>query len=338
MKRKATESLEAPDKKQKQDEKPLQHPYQLRHLELKDPEYMNEVPIHLQNKDIPGFPTTVLAVGEPGSGKTNCLMNLLTRPDLWQGFFDKIYLLGPTIKSDKLYQKIIVPEDQIVTDDKEFIPKLKEWTEKQVQAVKDNPNEAPKCLFIFEDITSYYSTVQADPDFAKCFNTIRHHKATAYANIHKLKALNRTARMSCRHIMVWPVNRTEVDQLYDDYGPKNLHKKDFYVLCDDAWKPDEFNAKPYLYINKYAPEDKRYRKCWTHIIDVKSYEGKAKQNQKARDEPVKKKERQKRMEERETFKKSSLKRKFEMHETHDNFNEPPQADPYPPTDAFSTSI
>lgn len=249
------------------------HPFHVRRMEIKDPEYMSEVPEHLQNKHIPGFPTTVVAVGEPGSGKTNCLMNLLTREDMWKGFYDRIYYLGPTIKSDKLYQHLNIPKDQIVTEQEEFIPKLVEWTTRQVEEVERDAAKAPKCLFIFEDITSYYHTAQSSPDFAKCFNTIRHHKASAYANIHKLKALNRTARMACRHVMVWPVNKSEIMQLYDDYGPKNLSKWDFMVLCKHAWTPDPQNEKPFLYINKYADESERFRRCFTHIFDLTKYEG-----------------------------------------------------------------
>jgi Poxvirus A32 protein len=250
-----------------------QHPFDVDHLEIKDPEYMSEVPEHLQNKDIPGFPTTVLSVGGPGSGKTNVLMNFLTREEFYCKFFDKIYLLGPTVKSDKLFKHIKVPSDQIVTESKEFIAKLSEWTDEQIHKVETNPNEAPKCLFVFEDITSYYTKVQSDPEFAKCFNAIRHHKATAWANVHKYKAFNRTARMCCMHIMVWAVNRSEQAQIYDDYGPTTLTKQDWFMLCDTIWKPDARNKKPFLYINKYAEEDKRYRRCFTDIIDLKYFDG-----------------------------------------------------------------
>jgi A32 protein len=256
------------------------HPYEIEHLEIPDPEYMGEVPERLRNKDLPGFPSTILAIGGPGSGKTNVLMNFLTKKEFWLHFFDKIYLLGPTVKSDKLFKKIIVPDDQIVHEANEFIPKLGEWTKAQIERVQSDSKSAPKCLFVFEDITSYYHTAQAAPEFAKCFNAIRHHKASAYANVHKLKAFNRTARMSCMHIMVWPVTVTEQKQLYEDYGPSELTVQDFLHVCKAAWRPDENNAKPFLYINKYAKEEERYRKCFTHIIDIKQFEGVARRKSK----------------------------------------------------------
>ncbi len=112
------------------------HAYDIKRIEMKDPEYLSEVPEHLRNQDLPGFPSTILLVGRPGSGKTNVLMNLLTQPTFWYKFFDKIYLCGPTVKNDKFYQSIKVPEEQIVTKQEEFLPKLEEWIDQQTEEVK----------------------------------------------------------------------------------------------------------------------------------------------------------------------------------------------------------
>lgn len=275
------------------------HPYHIRRIEIKDPEYMSEVPEYMQNKDIPGFPTTVVVIGEPGSGKTNLLMNLLTRKDLWNGFYDRIYLLGPTVKTDKLYQAIKIPDSQKVTDEAEFIPKLTEWVDEQKARVKDNPSSAPKTLFLFEDFTSYRETVQLHPNFRKCFNAIRHHKATAYANIHKITALERTARLNCRHVIVFPVNKTEQDQLHKDYSVSGLGREDFYILCDDAWAPDDSTEKPFLYINKYAPPETRFRKCFTQILNLSYYKGLHYNRRNEKRETTQTEKRQKRDQEKE---------------------------------------
>ena len=89
-------------------------------------------------------------------------MNLLLSEQFWFGFYDKVYLCGPTIENDKLYKNIKVKDDQKVTKQEEFLPKLEEWIETQTQEVKRDPTNAPKCLFVFEDITSYH-TLQNKP-------------------------------------------------------------------------------------------------------------------------------------------------------------------------------
>jgi hypothetical protein len=249
------------------------HPFLMKHIPIKDPEYMSEVPEHLQNKNIPGFPSTIVTVGKPGSGKSNLTMNFLTRKELFNGFFDKIYLLGPTVESDKLYSTIYVPEAQKVVDGAKFVEKLKEWTDKQIAQVKENPKKAPKCLFLFEDFTMYRNNIQTNPDFIKSFTAIRHHKATSWVNIHKLAALERTSRMACMHIILFPVNNTDIEAAYEEYGTSDLHKQDFKYLCKFAWQPTDDEKKPFLYINLYAPDTQRFRKCFTHIIDVSHFSG-----------------------------------------------------------------
>ncbi len=272
---------------QNPEEKGEKHPFELQRIPLENPEYMNEVPERLQNKDIPGFPSTVAAVGPPGSGKTNVLMNLLTSFTFWRGFFDVIYALGPTVNSDKLYKAIDIPKNQKVVEEAEFMPKLVEWTTKQIKSVESNPDTAKKALFIFEDFTSYRHSIQNDPQFLKCFNAIRHHKATSLANIHKLTALERTARQCCMHIMIWPSNKSEVKALYYEYGTNDFTENDFHYICKFAWTPTEDNKKPFLYINRYAPQEDRFRKCFTEIINVKAFDGMHKRIQKEKKDQLK---------------------------------------------------
>lgn len=240
------------------------HPYKVKKIPIDDPEYKSETPEYLQNKDIPGFPTTVLCVGGPGSGKSNVFINFLLYH--WKGFFDKIYLFGPTCKSDKIYKNIQLPDDQITTKEHEFIPKLQQEVDKQIDAVEHNHKQADKVLFGFEDITSYYDKAQRHPAFGRCFNAIRHHKATAWANVHKYKAMNRTARNCCKHILVWPIVDSDLEQIAEDYSIPGVNKKAFMALAWHAWTPDEENKKPFFYINTYADRQDRFRRNFTDII------------------------------------------------------------------------
>lgn len=250
------------------------HIYAIHKIPIPDAEYRSETPEHLQNKDLPGFPSTIAAVGPPSSGKTNVLFNLLTRREFMCGFFDQIFQLGPTVQSDKIYKTVKIPDDQKVSDPKQFLEKLEEWLKKQIEETKKDPATAPKQLYIFEDITAYRDTVQNNETFVKCFTAIRHHKATAYANIHKLTGLHRTCRVSCMHILLWPCPRSEAKQAHEDYGVAELNFNDFLLMCRYAWKPEPGqNPKPFLYINRYAPEELRYRKCFDKIIDWVEFVG-----------------------------------------------------------------
>jgi hypothetical protein len=193
---------------------------------------------------------------------------MLTSPLFWNKFFDKIYLFGPTVKSDQLYEVVKVPDDQIVADQTEFLPKLKEALDQQQAMMESSKSEAPKILFVFEDITSYYDKIQKKPEFARCYTQVRHLKGCSVSMVHKYKAFNRTARMSTQHILVWKCNKTEIKQLYEDFGPTQLSEKEWYDLVRYCHEPTEDCDKPFLYINMFAPEKTRFRKCFTEILEL----------------------------------------------------------------------
>lgn len=247
---------------------PTKHPLTIGKVEIPDAEYVSEVPERMRNKDFPGFPSCSMFLGKPGSGKTNTFIFMLKSPNFWNRFFDKIYLLGPTTQSDKLYKQIKVPEDQIVADEDEFIPKLQEWVEEQKSLVEADSADAPKCLFVFEDITSYFEHVQKTPAFARCYTQIRHLKGSSVAMVHKYRAFNRTARMATRHLLIWECNKTEQKEIYDDFGPSSLSLKEWYGLVRYCHEPTEHDEKPFLYINTMVPEKIRFRKGFYEILTL----------------------------------------------------------------------
>lgn len=259
-----------------QPEKKVAHPLKVGRVDTDDPDYVSEVPKHLRNEYFPGFPSTSVFVGKPGSGKTNVLIFMLLNEVMWNKFFDKIYLCGPTCKSDKMYERISVPEDQICTEQKEFLPFLEEIIEKQQKDVESNKKDADKILVVFEDITSFYHKVQTKPEFARCYTQVRHLKGASVAMVHKWKAFNRTARMATQHILVWKINRTDQKQLYDDFGPTSMSLKDWYRMMDYCHTPTDDDPKPFLYINTTQPEEKQFRKNFTEILNLTSFNKKAK--------------------------------------------------------------
>lgn len=244
------------------------HPLHIGKVEVPDPEYASEVPERMKNKDFPGFPTCSLFLGKPGSGKTNTFIYMLKSPHFWNKFFDKIYLLGPTTQSDKMYKQIKVPEDQVVATESEFIPRLQDWVEEQKTLVESDSAEAPKCLFVFEDITSYFEQVQKSPAFGRCYTQIRHLKSSSVAMVHKYRAFNKTARTSTRHLLVWECNKSEQKELYEDFGPSSLTLREWYGLVRYCHEPTEDDEKPFLYINTMVPEKIRFRKGFYEILKL----------------------------------------------------------------------
>lgn len=248
----------------------MPHPLDIQKVEVDDAEYSSEVPEHMRNQDFPGFPSCSVFVGMPGSGKSNTLLHMLLTPTFWNGFFDEIYLFGPTIKSDKLYERIKVPEDHITTDIDKMLPKLKEILDKQQAAVESDKKAAHKTLVVFEDLTSLFYKIQNKTEFQRWYVQFRHLKGSVVSMVHKYKSFNRTCRMSCRHLLIWECNKTERVALYEDFGPPQLDLDQWLDLMQVALEPTPDQPKPFLYINTHQPYATRFRRCFTEVLELPS--------------------------------------------------------------------
>jgi hypothetical protein len=66
---------------------------------------------------LPKFPSSVLFCGRSGSGKTNLLLNILTRKKLLGNYYHTIIVFSPTAgKYDDTYKALNIPEENFVED------------------------------------------------------------------------------------------------------------------------------------------------------------------------------------------------------------------------------
>lgn len=238
-------------------------------VEVPDPEYKSEIPEHMKSNYFPGFPSTTLICGPPGRGKTNLLIWMLKSPKIWNGFFDEIYAYGPTVKSDKLYKTIKLKPQNIVDDVDAIIPDLDSKLKEQTAKVESNPKTAPKILFLFEDMTSFFNTVQHKPAFHRCYTQVRHLKGASVTMVHKYHAFHRTPRISSQHIIIFETNQKDIRHVYEEFGPRCLTEEQFNMLVDYALTPTEKEPKPFFYINTIEPDERlRYRKNFTEIMEI----------------------------------------------------------------------
>jgi len=259
---------QAPPQQQQQQQSQQPHPYAISKIEPPGADKKEKVPEHLKGEIFPGFPTTTVMVGQPGSGKTNLLISMLSGERFYKGFFDKVYLFGLTCKSDDLYKAISVPKDQIITEAKDIVPRLATIINEQQEAVENDWNSAEKLLFIFEDMTSLFARVQQSEEFVRCYTQIRHLKGSSIAMVHKYKAFNRTCRMASLHLICFKVNHTDIVQLHDDFGSSYVTLNEFMEIADFALKKESKEDHPFFYINLQAPEEDRFRRNFTTILRI----------------------------------------------------------------------
>lgn len=204
-------------------------------------------------------PFSILIAGATGSGKSCLLLNLLMNPNMFFQYFDKIYLIGATARSDDSFEHLGLRDERIITDD--FIEQLKEITDEQRLIVeKKGIKESPKMLIIFEDCTAN-KKLQNSKEFNITITANRHMNTSIIMCVHKLNAMARTARLNSNHLMVFPCTNSEKEILAEEHMTHFYNKKSFMKLIDKAFETSEDDPKPFLWVNTKSKDIKqRFRK------------------------------------------------------------------------------
>jgi hypothetical protein len=211
-------------------------------------------------------PFSLAAFGMTGSGKTVAILNILTNPEMYGGYFDEVYLFSVTGNSDDSFDVLNLPKKNIITS--EMIPKLKRLLDKQKKAVESKGiDKAKKVCIIFEDITSN-KKLMASSDFLKSFVQQRHLNMSVFACAHKYHALVRTARLNANHLIIFPCAASEIHRIVEEHNPPSLSKNEFVNLINYAFTPTDVKTHPFLHINLKVPTKTRFRKSLDEILEL----------------------------------------------------------------------
>tara|TARA_R110000796_G_scaffold87964_4_gene189403 strand:- start:710 stop:1474 length:765 start_codon:yes stop_codon:yes gene_type:complete len=217
---------------------------------------------------IPKHPFSICMTAPSGSGKSTLLLHMLEHPQFYGHYFDRknIHILSKTAKSDPLYRDVDVPKKNIHTSN--FQSVLDTFIKKRARLVerKGKENTHPT-LMIFEDSTNEKKFMKSK-SFLDSFVLLRHYNVSIISVIHKLRSLERTARMSVGHLICFPCSLNEVNTIVDDFAPSNMNKKEFRKLVHYAFQPSDTDTHPFLYICNKAPFKTRYRKGFHTILEL----------------------------------------------------------------------
>ena len=221
---------------------------------------------------IPGFNQgSTVIVGSVRSGKTCLVVNLMTRPEFYKGYFDKenIWLFSPTATYDEMADSMDIQEENRISED--MIDRLAELISEQTGEVEDKgKGKARKLCLIFDDLSSC-KKLQRSKVFEKIFTTNRHLNIMLICCVHKISALTRLCRLQCSHVIFFSAPYSECEILANEFCGQGLTKREMLELIKYATTPDENSSHPFLYINLLSTPLERYRKNFTRILRIKQF-------------------------------------------------------------------
>ena len=218
---------------------------------------------------LPKFPFSMMISGRSGSGKTNLLMNLLSRKEFLKGYFHYIIVYSPTAGTyDDSYIVLNLPSENFKNDFSEkdledLIQSRKDLIDKKgIEWVTKNS----RVLIILDDVIANRDFLNS-PAALKAFALLRHYQVAIIVLMQSYNKLPRALRINANAVAVFPSSQSEVEVLLDEITPAGLKKKEFQKIieyCTDG-------RYDFLYINNHADTGKRVRKNLDEIINLDDY-------------------------------------------------------------------
>lgn len=211
---------------------------------------------------LPNLPTGIIICGRSGSGKTQCLVNMLTNDNLLGNSFDYIYLYTG-VKPDKLLiDQLDLPDENIHSD---FTPEdIEEIMDKMEESVeKKGFKRTPSLCLLFDDILGNKEFLKSK-QLAKLASANRHCNITYLICTQYYKALPPVLRSNASYFVIFPSSASELEKIASELCPPNYSMKEFLKIAKHATK----NRYEFLSINTKADPSKQLRKNFDIILNL----------------------------------------------------------------------
>lgn len=197
-------------------------------------------------------------VGASGSGKTNLMLNLLTRPGYYLNYFDRVFVISPTALSLDMSYKTLEKETKYKNgEDLLFLP-CEQKALQSILDVQEEENKKAKTLVILDDIVSYGSFVRSN-ELLQFAVMSRHYNISLFILSQAFHLIPKSIRLNMSSIVYFRGADIETETLCEQYTPGGFKKKQFKALVEQA------TEEPYsfLFIDLNTPmhgKIPRYRK------------------------------------------------------------------------------
>lgn len=222
---------------------------------------------------IPKHPSSTIFNGRSGSGKSNLLVNLLTKPEFYgkingKHYFDKIHLFSPTAGDmddlcTHLKDHANLKGDDIHNEfDQEMLMGIMDKQAKIIKK-KGDISKAPKVLILLDDIQSDKKFL-ASKAIKRLFLMNRHYGISTWLCGQSFNLTPRACRLQANNLFMFPMGGSEMKVLLDEFTPPGLNKKEFQQLVEYA-TGEQYQ---FLHINMKAPPKERFRKNLDTILEI----------------------------------------------------------------------
>ena len=199
------------------------------------------------NPALPDVPGILLFIMKCKSGKSNFIANMLNREEFYEGIFEKIYIVSPTVKIDKstqLYFREEVEDLYEIRDDVENVDEIIQGIIQHQEQfdVNDPENLPPRICLVLDDISGF---LNRNSLVAHIFSRYRHYNLTIILSNQTIKTLPTVCRSMATAVFLSSCFSTiERQKILDEWAEYYGGAERMMEMWNDAVK-ERFN---YLYL------------------------------------------------------------------------------------------
>lgn len=214
---------------------------------------------------LPEHPFRMYVVGSSGSGKSNFILNLLTKKDMYHNYFDEILVISPTaVNLDPSYKVLNLPEENYFPCDENVLDRIMTIQEENIEGKDGDKSNAPKILLILDDIVSYKSFCNSKM-MLKFAVMSRHWGISMMILSQAYHRIPKSVRMQMTVVIYFKGSNKEIEVLAEDFGAPGLSAKAFRtIIANTTSKRYDF-----FFVDTNRPVDEgRFRKNLSDFISI----------------------------------------------------------------------
>jgi len=231
----------------------------------------NKIPQKACSKDgtLPKFPFSMVISGRSGSGKSQLLLNILSRDEMYGSYFHCIIVFSPTANDlDDTYSTLNLPKDNFIKDfDRKILENI---LDNRKNLIKDKGinyvSKYSRVLLIFDDMIAEKQFLES-PENLKLFTLLRHYLCSVIILSQSFKKIPRSIRINANFLAIFPSLESEILIMLEEITPSGVTKKDFRNILNYCTS-DKYS---FLSVNNHADLNKRIKKNLNETINIEDF-------------------------------------------------------------------
>jgi hypothetical protein len=221
-----------------------------------------------------GYSNFILLNGSIGSGKTNCLINMLLNPLIYgfdgsgKHYYDNLFVL--TNSNDDAYdvlmkEGVLKPSHIKHQPEESDLKLILDQQKKAIKACNGDASKYPITAIIFDDIVDNLQFIKSKY-FKLCAIRPRQLNICVFLLSQYFNAIPRLIRMQAQNLILFAGNKTEEEIYSEMLTPAGLSQKQFGQILNYAWTKRENDSHPFIHINRKQAVEKRFMRNFNERI------------------------------------------------------------------------